>query len=149
MSEKLVEPPRIYPTLRYRDAPAMIAWLCKAFGLAERVVYPGPDGTIAHAELALGSAMIMLGSARDDRFGAMVGAPIGPGAEGVKGNGQAIYIAIDDPDALFSRAKAAGADILMGLTDTDYGSRDFICRDPEGYVWCFGTYWPKAHEAPM
>ena len=34
----------------------------------------------------------------------------------------------------------------MGLTDTDYGSRDFICRDPEGYVWCFGTYWPKAHE---
>jgi hypothetical protein len=45
-----------------------------------------------------------------------------------------------------ARAEAAGAKILMGLTDTDYGSRDFICRDPEGYVWCFGTYWPKAHE---
>lgn len=140
MSEQRIEPSRIYPALRYRDAAAMIAWLGKAFGFAERVVYPGPDGTIAHAELSLGSAMIMLGSARDDKFGAMVGAP------GSGGNGQAIYIAIDDADALCARAEAAGADILIGLTDTDYGSRDFICRDPEGYVWCFGTYWPKAHE---
>jgi uncharacterized glyoxalase superfamily protein PhnB len=146
MSETLVEPSRIYPGLRYRDASAMIAWLCKAFGFRERVVYPGPDGTIAHAELVLGSGMIMLGSVRDDAYGAMVGAPIGPEADGAKGNGQAIYIAIDDPDALCARAEAAGAKILMGLTDTDYGSRDFICRDPEGYVWCFGTYWPKAHE---
>jgi uncharacterized glyoxalase superfamily protein PhnB len=146
MSDKLVEPSRIYPALRYRDAPAMIEWLQKAFGFTKHVVYPGPEGTVAHAELALGSAMIMLGSARDDKFGAMVGAPIGPDADSVKGNGQAVYIAIDDADGLFSRAKAAGARILMGLTDTDYGSRDFICRDPEGYVWCFGTYWPKAHE---
>ncbi|MGH6916155.1 MAG: VOC family protein [Geminicoccaceae bacterium] len=144
MSDKLVEPSRIYPGLRYRDAPAMIAWLCKAFGFAERVVYPGPDGTIAHAELALGSGMVMLSSVRDDKFGAMVGAPIGP--EGAKGNGQAIYVAIDDADGLYARAQAAGAGMLMGLTDTDYGSRDFICRDPEGYIWCFGTYWPKAHE---
>ena len=139
MQQEQIEPSRIYPTLRYRDAPAMIAWLAKAFGFAEHVVYPGEDGTIAHAELALGSAMIMLGSARDDAFGAMVCAP-GDAA------GQAIYIAIDDPDALCARAQAAGATILMDLTDTDYGSRDFICRDPEGYVWCFGTYWPKAHE---
>jgi uncharacterized glyoxalase superfamily protein PhnB len=145
MSDKLVEPSRIYPGLRYRDAPAMIAWLCKAFGFTERVVYPGPDGTITHAELAFGSGMVMLSSVRDDKFGAIVGPPIGPEV-GAKGNGQAIYVAIDDPDGLFSRAKAAGADMLMGLTDTDYGSRDFICRDPEGYLWCFGTYWPKAHE---
>lgn len=141
MSEKLVEPPRIYPTLRYRDASAMIAWLGEAFNFAEHAVYPGPDGTIAHAELALGSAMIMLGSARDDEFGAMVGAP---GQS--NGNGQAIYVATDNADALFARAKAAGADMLMGLTDIDYGSRDFICRNPEGHVWCLGTYWPKAHE---
>jgi uncharacterized glyoxalase superfamily protein PhnB len=149
MAERLVEPPRIYPTLRYRDAPAMIAWLGDAFGFVERVVYPGPDGTVAHAELALGSAMIMLGSVRDDAFGAMVGAPVGPGSDNPMGKGRAIYIAIEDADAGFARAKAAGADILMGLTDTDYGSRDFICRDPEGYVWCFGTYWPKVHEPPL
>lgn len=145
MSDKLVEPSRIYPALRYRDAPAMIVWLEEAFGFTKHVVYPGPEGTVAHAELALGSAMIMLGSARDDKFGAMVGAPAGREG-GAKGNGQAIYIATEDPDGLCARAEAAGAQILMGLTDTDYGSRDFICRDPEGYVWCFGTYWPKAHD---
>jgi uncharacterized glyoxalase superfamily protein PhnB len=135
-----LEPTRIFPGLRYRDAPAMIAWLGRAFGFTEHAVYPGEAGAIAHAQLAFGSAMIMLGSARDDRFGQMVGAPGSPG------NGQSVYIAVDDVDAHHARARAAGAEILMELTDTDYGSRDYICRDPEGCVWCFGTYWPKAHE---
>jgi uncharacterized glyoxalase superfamily protein PhnB len=135
-----IEPTRIFPGLRYRDAPAMIVWLGRAFGFTEHAVYPGEAGTIVHAQLAFGAAMIMLSSARDDRFGQMVGAP------GSQGNGQSIYIAVDDVDAHHARAKAAGAEILMELTDTDYGSRDYICRDPEGHVWCFGTYWPKAHE---
>ena len=39
--------------------------------------------------------------------------------------------------------------IEMELRDTDYGSRDFACRDPEGNLWSFGTYWPKAHEKPL
>src|SRR5918996_2987367 len=99
MPDNLIEPSRIYPALRYRDAPAMIEWLQKAFGFTKHVVYPGPEGTVAHAELSLGSAMIMLGSARDDKFGAMVGAPIGPESDGARGNGQAIYVAIDNPDA--------------------------------------------------
>src|SRR5580704_17835181 len=50
------------------------------------------------------------------------------------------YVVTDDPDALFARATAAGAEILMGLHDTDYGSRDFAVRDPEGNRWSFGTY---------
>jgi len=135
------EPTRIFPTLRYHDAGAMIAWLGRAFGFTEHAVYRDEAGTVVHAELALGSALIMLSAARDDRFGAMVGAP-----GGGPGNGQAIYVAVDDADVHHARATAAGAEILMALTDTDYGSRDYICRDPEGCVWCFGTYWPKAHE---
>jgi uncharacterized glyoxalase superfamily protein PhnB len=135
-----IEPTRVFPTLRYRDAAAMIAWLGRAFGFTEHVVYCDDAGAVVHAELACGAALIMLSTARDDRFGAMVGAPGGPG------NGQAIYVAVDDADAHHARAEAAGAEILMALTDTDYGSRDYICRDPEGCIWCFGTYWPKAHE---
>jgi uncharacterized glyoxalase superfamily protein PhnB len=46
----------------------------------------------------------------------------------------------DDPDGLFARATAAGAEVLAGLHDTDYGSRDFAVRDPEGNRWSFGTY---------
>ena len=54
------------------------------------------------------------------------------------------YLVVDDPDPLYERAKAAGAEILMEPTDQDYGSRDFSVRDPEGNIWSFGTYRPEA-----
>jgi len=47
-----------------------------------------------------------------------------------------------DIDALYARVQQAGAPIVMALHDTDYGSRDFTCRDPEGFLWSFGTYQP-------
>ncbi|MGX9177530.1 VOC family protein [Mesorhizobium sp. BHbdii] len=133
-----VEPPRLYPTLRYRNAVNMIDWLGEAFGFAVHARY-GEGDIVRHAELTFGSSMIMLGTARDDKFGQMIGAP-GPGG------GRSIYVAVDDADAAYARAKKTGAEILEELTDRDYGSREFICRDPEGNVWSFGTYWPKATE---
>jgi uncharacterized glyoxalase superfamily protein PhnB len=69
----------------------------------------------------------------------MVGRPDGKG-------GKSIYVAVDDTDAVYERARKAGAEIVEEPTERDYGSRDFVCRDPEGNVWSFGTYWPKAHE---
>jgi uncharacterized glyoxalase superfamily protein PhnB len=131
-----IEAPRIYPTFRYRDPARTIDWLTKAFGFSVRVKY-GEDDDIQHAELAFGSSMIMIGHAREDEYGGLVGLP---GENG----GKSVYVAVDDADALYARAKAAGAKIEQELNDKDYGSRDFICRDPEGNVWCFGTYWPKA-----
>ena len=53
-----------------------------------------------------------------------------------------VYISLDEVDSVHDRALAAGADILMAPTDQDYGSRDFVAKDPEGNVWCFGTYQP-------
>jgi uncharacterized glyoxalase superfamily protein PhnB len=55
-------------------------------------------------------------------------------------------LTVTDADAAYLRARKAGAEILEELVDRDYGSREFICRDPEGNVWSFGTYWPKANE---
>ncbi|MGE0499938.1 MAG: VOC family protein [Rhizobiaceae bacterium] len=133
-----IEPPRIYPTFRYRNAAAIIDWLEGVFGFRTRVRYMNGDA-VAHAELALGSSLIMVGSVRDDAYGAMVGAP---GDNG----GKSVYIAVDDADVVYARAKAAGARILEELHDKDYGSRDFICADPEGVVWSVGTYWPKAFD---
>jgi uncharacterized glyoxalase superfamily protein PhnB len=54
---------------------------------------------------------------------------------------------MDGVDVLYERVKAKGADIAMEITDTDYGSRNFSLRDPEGRVWSFGTYvaWPEPH----
>ncbi|MEK9969912.1 MAG: VOC family protein, partial [Ferrovibrio sp.] len=54
-----------------------------------------------------------------------------------------VYVVVADVDALFERAKAAGAEIVWGLRDSDYGSRDFSLRDPEGHLWSFGTYAPS------
>ncbi len=135
-----IEAPRIYPTFRYHDAAKMLDWLAEAFGFEVHVKYV-ENGKVGHAELKLGSSMIMLGSVQDDVYGSMVGAP---GDNG----GKSIYVAVANPDALFARAKAAGAKILEEPTDRHYGSRDFICADPEGNVWSFGTYWPKADEKP-
>jgi uncharacterized glyoxalase superfamily protein PhnB len=82
----------------------------------------------------------MLGAVRDDAYGALVGAP---GQDG----GSSIYVAVEEVDALHDRVVASGVVIEEGLVDRDYGSREFICRDPEGNLWCFGTYWPKAEQA--
>jgi len=114
-------------------------WLVEAFGFSVNARYDNEDGSVAHAELAFGSSMIMLGQVSDDAYGAIVGGPSDQG-------GTSLYIAVDDVDAIFERAAKAGATIDEGLTVRDYGSREFICRDPEGKVWCFGTYWPKAGE---
>jgi len=53
---------RIIPSMRYRNTPAAIEWLCKAFGFEKHLVVPGEDGTIAHAQLTLGNGMIMVSS---------------------------------------------------------------------------------------
>jgi uncharacterized glyoxalase superfamily protein PhnB len=140
-SESKFDAPCIYPTFRYRDPSAMIDFLCLAFGFAVRVKY-GDGDDVHHAELELGSSIIMLGGVRDDEYGAIVGAP-GENA------GKSVYVGVTDTDAVHARAKAAGATILREPYDTDYGSRDFMCSDPEGNIWSFGTYWPKAGEKPL
>ncbi len=123
--------PQVWPTLRARDARALIRFLVEAFGFEETVVY-GDDDRVHHAELSwpLGGG-IMLGSAPASSTTDTWPAP--PGTFGA-------YVVTDDPDSLFARAKAAGAVVVQGLHETDYGSRDFAVRDPEGNHWSFGTY---------
>lgn len=136
-----LEAPRLYPTIRCRDAEAMIKWLEDVLGFTERVVYRA-DGVVQHAELAFGSSILMLGQDRAGDYGKLVGDLDARRTD-------AIYVAVDDADALYAKVKAAGAKIEMELYDTDYGSRDFACRDPEGNLWSFGTYWPKVNEQPL
>lgn len=133
----MAEAPRLYPTFRFSNAAAMIDWLTGTVGFKIHARYDNEDGSVGHAELAFGSSIIMAGDDRDDAYGKMVGRS---GAAG----GKSLYVAVDDVDALFARISASGTPMLQGLTDRDYGSREFICSDPEGNVWCFGTYWPKA-----
>jgi uncharacterized glyoxalase superfamily protein PhnB len=122
-------PPLVWPTLRARDARALIRFLVDVVGFEETVVY-GDGDTVDHAQLdwPLGGG-VMLGSVRDDGDAW----PLRPGTFGA-------YVVVDDPDALCERCRAGGARIARELSDQDYGSRDFAILDPEGNHWSFGTY---------
>jgi uncharacterized glyoxalase superfamily protein PhnB len=120
----------IIPTLRYKDAIGAIDFLERAFGFERKAVYED-GGTVHHAELTYGRGMVMLGST-------------GQGDPQFDTRKSSAYVIVADPDGLHDRARAAGAEITRELQDTDYGSREFSARDPEGNVWSFGTYDPFA-----
>jgi uncharacterized glyoxalase superfamily protein PhnB len=117
----------------YRDANGAIDWLCRVFGLERHAVHPGPNNTVMHAELTFGGGMYMLGSARPDD-------PPRPPSDEMHG----VSLIVPDADAIYARAKSAGAAIFRDIEDKPYGGRGFSCRDPEGYVWHVGTYDPWA-----
>jgi uncharacterized glyoxalase superfamily protein PhnB len=121
----------IWPALRYKDAPAALTFLKEAFGFEEKLVVPGETRAIEHAELRWpGGGGIMLGSTSYTE-GVHKDLPAGTSS---------VYVVTDEPDALFARAVAAGAEVAQGLKDEDFGSRSFTVRDPEGNYWSFGTY---------
>ena len=130
----------IVPCMRYRDAPAAIEWLCRAFGFEKRLVVPGEDRAIAHSQLTFGSGMVMVGSVGDTEFDRCLKQPDEIG----NAETQAAYIIVDDVDAHHARAKNAGASVLVGPRDEPHGGRSYSCRDPEGHLWNFGSYDPWA-----
>jgi uncharacterized glyoxalase superfamily protein PhnB len=116
--------PNFFPFTRYADAQAAIDWLSRAFGFSEHATYRGDDGKVHHAEMHFGPGIFMFGD--------------GDPSE------QGVYVAVDDVDAHYARAKAEGAEIVREIEDTPYDSREYTARDPEGHVWSFGTYHPEA-----
>ena len=122
----------IFPIVSYRDARVAIEWLEVAFGFEVAEIHPADgDGPVEHCEMRLQGNRLMLGSEG-----------VGNVAKAVSAGPAWNYIAIDDADALYARARDAGAEIVMQPEDQDYGSRDFTVKDPEGNVWSFGTYRP-------
>lgn len=121
--------PTVYPVLTYEDGAAAIAYLSDTFGLTPGEINRDEGGRIVHATLGWANGVVMLSDARggDNPFDRR---PI------------CLYLVVDDPDAHYQHAKAAGAEMVMDITDQPYGSREYAARDPEGNVWCFGTYQP-------
>jgi uncharacterized glyoxalase superfamily protein PhnB len=132
----LTPPPQVWPTLRARDANALIRFLVDVVGFEQTAVYADGD-VVHHAELAWPpGGGVMLGSER-------------PGADSATQPGTSgAYIVTDEPDALYERVRAAGAEVTAEPHTTDYGSRDFAIRDPEGNRWNFGTYRGAPRKAP-
>ena len=120
--------------LSYTDAGAAIDWLEKAFGFRTVMNVAGENGAVAHAEMALRTAVMMLGTSKPD-FGWV-------SPRDLPAVNQTIYVAVDNVDAHFQQAKAAGAEITRELNETEYGSREYGAKDLEGHDWSFGTYRP-------
>ncbi len=131
----------VIPAHRYENAPAAIEWLCRVLGFEKHLIVPGEGGRIDHAQLILGNGMIMLGSeSRDNEYGKLVTIPKRTGG---KPTGST-YIVVKDIDAHYERTRREGAEIVLPIADQDYGGRLYSCRDPEGYIWDFGSYDPWA-----
>src|ERR1700751_805647 len=102
----------VIPSLRYRDAPAAIEWLCQAFGFEKRIVVPGGHNTVIHSQLTLGGGMVMISSVDDaSEFGRLM---VHPDQAGERET-QCCCITVADADAIYARAIAAGARILMDI----------------------------------
>jgi uncharacterized glyoxalase superfamily protein PhnB len=99
-------------------------WLTRAFGFERHALFTDDDGAVVHAEMRLGPGIVMLGAA--------------PECE----EGFNVYVYVEDVDAHHARARAAGAEIVRALADTNYGSREYGARDLDGHYWYFGNYRP-------
>jgi uncharacterized glyoxalase superfamily protein PhnB len=123
----------VTPQLALDNAAQTIAWYTKAFGAQEVSRAVGPDGKILHAEIRIGDSPIML----NDAMGAK-----GPRSFG--GSPASLWVYVEDCDALYNRAKAAGAKVAEGpmgqMADQFWGDRCGSIIDPEGYTWTIATH---------
>jgi PhnB protein len=119
----------VTPILTYDDCAAALDWYVKALGAEEVVRSLGPDGKIMHAEFRVGNSRLM---AHDAVMGGK-----GPGAFG--GSPVALWIFVDDCDALFKRAVSAGAVTIRPVEDQFWGDRCGTFKDPHGYAWTVAT----------
>lgn len=126
-------PGDLVPFLRYAEPSAAIDWLRRAFGFMPLLVVKDDEGGVAHAELCLGTSAIMISGVKADQLGMVRPARAG-------GVTQGIYAVVPDADALWASAMEAGAEVVMAIYNTPYGSREFSVRDPEGHLWSIGTY---------
>ena len=120
-----------WQTMSFRDTDAMGAWLA-AIGFHEHATYrdEADPSVVVHGEWVWDGGGIMGGTDSE-------GSPITPPGQA------ACYLVVDDPDALFGRAVAAGAVVDRPMADQDYGGRGGSVRDPEGNHWSFGSYQPR------
>ena len=129
------------PMLTVKDIPRAADFYTKAFGFKLRGIMNGPDGKPMHAELKLRDTTLMLGpeSPEWQSFG----------ARSIGGTPVTLYILVENVDAVFKDAVAAGAQVLMPPNDMFWGDRCFNVADPEGNKWMVATHAAEPTEAQM
>ncbi|OAM91279.1 VOC family protein [Termitidicoccus mucosus] len=136
MSKKVTPIPEGYhtvtPYLTLKNAAEGIAFYKQVFGAKELLRFAAKDGTVGHAEIQVGDSRIMLSDEFSD-YGAL-------GPKTLGGTPVSLMVYVEDADALFDRAVAAGAKVLMPMTDEFYGDRCGKVEDPFGHKWMLATH---------
>jgi PhnB protein len=122
----------VTPYLIIKGAAAAIDYYTHAFGAQEQVRMEGPGGRIGHAELRIGNSMIMLA---DEHAEMGYRSPSSLGTTSVS-----LVLYVEDVDAVFARALAAGGKAQRPVADQFYGDRMGTLEDPFGHVWTIGTH---------
>lgn len=131
--------PAVIPMIAYENGPAAMDWLARAFGFRERVRLLGENGRLSHGEMDAGDGMIMLATPsphyhgpkhhREESDAARLWSEVPYIIDGV-------LVYVDDVDAHFQRADAAGARILSPVEEGQEGKR-YRVEDLEGHRWMF------------
>lgn len=123
----------ITPYITVRGAAHAIEFYQKAFGAVERYRLPSPDGQgIGHAEIQVGNSIVMI-SDEFPEYGKL--SPLT-----VKGTSVTLALYVEDVDAVFNQAVAAGAKVVQPVTDKFYGDRSGCLADPFGHEWTIMTH---------
>jgi PhnB protein len=125
---------RVTPALVVRGAAKALEFYTEVFGATERMRYPGPGGTIAHAEIEIGDSVVMV----EDESPVM--GTTAPPAGGVPGSPTSLFVYVPDADATVKRAVELGATVQRPVQDQFYGDRDGSIVDPFGHVWTVATH---------
>jgi len=135
---------RAIPMLSYEDVGRAAEWISDAFGFRETGRFADEDGTVSHANMELDSAVVMLGRPSADYQGPKRHAELCEHARRWSETPfvvDGVLVYLDDVDAHFERARAAGAKILSELEDNDaVGQRQYRAEDLEGHRWMFAEY---------
>ncbi|HEY7003510.1 MAG TPA: VOC family protein [Gaiellaceae bacterium] len=122
--------PRVTPYLLYEDVAGALAWLSEVFGFEERLRLTDERGVVTHAEMKIADGLVMMGDPGDayrspKRLGARTAL---------------VHVYVEDVDAHYERAKAAGAEIIAEPIDQPYGDRRYDAYDLEGQFWSFAQH---------
>jgi uncharacterized glyoxalase superfamily protein PhnB len=139
MATKAKQYPTVIPMLAYEDGIAALDWLARAFGFRERTRLIGPDGRLSHGEMEAGDGLIMLASPTPDYQGPKHHREVCDQAKQwstVPWVIDGVLVYVDNLEAHFARAKAAGAPILTEI-ETDAPGHRYRAEDLEGHRWFF------------
>lgn len=124
--------PRVTPYLIVDGASAAMEFYTQVLGASERMRMPGPEGTVGHAEMAIGDSVIMLADGDPDMD---IRDP-----KSVGGTSVIVHVYVEDVDACVQRAVAAGARLVQAVEDKFYGDRAAQFEDPFGHRWSVASH---------